>query len=153
MAHKPHQNVGDGWTGWVEVTDLGIERVNGNIEATSRHRMSAKNDGNQDGNFRVTYNMEVQTWISADPNGDRNDDRNWGSFDSDVQTEDIPCDAGKTVGHSILEDDYDMPHVRSTSKRGPGGRPWRVVAYTQVDPQHPITGATEKVDEKKVVEL
>ena len=59
MAWKGHQNVGDGWTGWVEVTDLDIERVNGNIEATSRHRMSAKNDGNQDGNFRVSYNMEV----------------------------------------------------------------------------------------------
>jgi hypothetical protein len=115
--------------------------------------MSAKNDGNQDGNFRVTYNMEVQTWISADPNGDRNDDRNWGFFDSDVQTEDIPCGDGNTVGHSILEDDYDMPHVRSTSKRGAGGRPWRVKAYTRVDPQHPITGAPEWVEEKKVVEL
>ena len=56
MEWKGHQNVGDGWTGWVEVTDLGIERVDGDIEATSRHRFSARNDGDQAGNFAVTYN-------------------------------------------------------------------------------------------------
>ena len=153
MAWKGHQNVGDGWTGWVEVTDLDIERVDGNIEATSRHRMSAKNDGDQDGNFSVTYNMEVQTWISADPNGDRNDDRNWGFFKRDVQTKDIPCRAGKRLGTVFLRMITICRTCALPAKTVRGTGPWRVVAYTQVDPQHPITGATEKVEEKKVVEL
>ena len=152
MAWKGHQNVGDGWTGWVEVTDLDIERVDGNIEATSRHRFSARNDGDQDGNFAVTYNMVLQSWIGLD-DGDRNDDSNWGWFADDKQTHHKPTDAGATVGHSILEDDDNMPHVRTASRNGPGNRPYRVVAYTQVDPQHPITGATEKIELKKVVDL
>ena len=96
--------------------------------------------------------MVLQSWIGLD-DGVRNDDSNWGWFADDKQTHHKPTDAGATVGHSILEDDDNMPHVRTASRNGPGNRPYRVVAYTQVDPQHPITGATEKIELKKVVDL
>ena len=92
MAWKGHQNVGDGWTGWVEVTDLSIQRVDGEIVGKSRHRFSARNDGNQEGNFAVTYNLVLQSWVGQD-DGDRNDDRNWGFFKDDKQTHPKPTAA------------------------------------------------------------